>query len=390
MKLLSQAGLWLGACFVAKSGDNPWLDMLRTLAIALVLLRHGQRALLSRAERAELGVFDFLALNGWVGVDLFFVLSGYLVGTKLLAPRTAANPVMISVYLLDRARRILPAYLAVLAITVMGVFPGFAVSGDNLSWRILYHLLFLQDVLPSDINVVFWSLGVEVKFYIALPLVAYLLLRMRTKLGQISLIAVIVAVGGLIRISLYMRMDQPVDYVAFWSTLRSPFYTSLEPLFLGTAIALLTTKGAYLAQSTAKGLLAGLLLGSAIWFSSGDFMGTISLWDASYQPLALALIFSIAVWAAASLKNTKLWAEPFFRIMARLSYSLYLVHFPLLPLALYLGGTGTPTGTMVFWSVLLATSLSLSVFIYVIIERPFLRPRSSLQPASVQTSTGVS
>jgi peptidoglycan/LPS O-acetylase OafA/YrhL len=372
MRLAKLAKDWIAACFAARATDNPWLDMLRCVAIVLVLLRHGQWALLQVAEPRQSSLFDLFALNGWVGVDLFFVLSGYLLGAKLLAPRAPSDRVATGAYLQDRARRILPAYLLVLGLTVSGAFPGFTVSGEDLTWRVLYHLLFLQDILPSDINVVFWSLGVEVKFYLVLPLIAYLLLQMRS---PFALIGVIVCGGSLIRVALYLQMDSPIDYTAFWYALRSPFYASLEPLFLGTAVGLLTVRGMYLSQTVAKALLAVTLAGCAVWFSADEFMGTITLWDVSGQPLTIALIFAAAVWAAASRQGTCLWAEPVFRIGARLSYSVYLVHLPLLPLSLYLGGATRSGEITLFWLVYLASSLCIAGVIYVAVECPFLRQR---------------
>ncbi|WP_019953953.1 acyltransferase family protein [Yoonia vestfoldensis] len=360
---------WLAASFAQRPGDNPWLDLLRTVAITLVLLRHGQRVILRDVDPATYGVFDFLGLNGWVGVDLFFVLSGYLLTAKLLAPHRDAG---VRLYLQDRARRILPAYLAVLTLTVAGVFPGFAVDGEDLTWRVIYHLLFLQDVLASDINVVFWSLGVEVKYYLALPLLVWLLLRLRRLAARIMVLAVLLAAGVALRTGLYMQMDQPVDYPTFWVALRSPFYASLDALLIGSGVALLTTAGKQLAPPTALSVLVGVLLVSLVWLGSDDFMGTITLWDSSLQPVAIAVLCGTAVWASASLHSVPLPAKTLFRIGARLSYSLYLVHFPLIPLALALSGADSG---LLFWAAFLGLSLGLSVLIYLGIERPFLARR---------------
>lgn len=367
----------LAASFAQRHGDNPWLDLLRTMAIVLVLLRHGQRALVSGVDPATYSFFDYIALNGWVGVDLFFVLSGYLLTAKLLDPRKGAG---VSLYLQDRARRILPAYLAVLTLTVAGVFPGFAVAGQDLTWRVIYHLLFLQDVLPSDINVVFWSLGVEVKYYLALPLLVWLLLRLDGLGARFAVLAGILGAGVALRTGLYAQMDQPVAYPTFWQDLRSPFYASLDALLIGTCIALLTTAGRQLAPATARYLLGLVTLAAVIWLASGDFMGTITFWDASAQPVVVALLCGAAVWAAASLRGVPLRAEPVFRIGARLSYSLYLVHFPLIPLALAVSGADRG---LLFWAIFLGLSLGVSVLIYLGIERPFLARREGASSGDV-------
>jgi peptidoglycan/LPS O-acetylase OafA/YrhL len=69
--------------FTKRVGGNEWLDLVRSLAITLVLLRHGYRAVAENAE-AAISLWSALLLNGWVGVDLFFVLSGYLITGHLL------------------------------------------------------------------------------------------------------------------------------------------------------------------------------------------------------------------------------------------------------------------------------------------------------------------
>ena len=109
-------------------------------------------------------------LNGWVGVDLFFVLSGFLISKHLLAQRETSKGLALGPYLVKRALRIVPAYYAVLLVVAAGLVPLYAVPQEALALRLGYHALFLQDYLPANIVVVFWSLGVEEKFYLLAPL----------------------------------------------------------------------------------------------------------------------------------------------------------------------------------------------------------------------------
>ena len=69
--------------FLPNPQDNVWLDFLRTLAIVLVVLRHGQRVLVMGPDATFL---EIISMNGWAGVDLFFLLSGYLVSTHWSKP----------------------------------------------------------------------------------------------------------------------------------------------------------------------------------------------------------------------------------------------------------------------------------------------------------------
>ncbi len=157
--------------------DNPWLDLLRTFAILLVLARHAPRQI--NAEPA-VSWWEKATLNGWMGVDLFFVLSGYLVTSGLFRELRANGKINIAKYATRRILRIVPAYYFVLLLVITGYFPFFPVSSENLVVRIGYHILFLQDYFPSDINIVFWSLGVEAKFYAIIPLLLLFVLSLRT------------------------------------------------------------------------------------------------------------------------------------------------------------------------------------------------------------------
>src|SRR5690348_15557275 len=85
---------------------QPGLDLLRALAVVLVVFYHG-------------GLFGFrlpfhVDRFGWIGVDLFFVLSGYLIGGQLLAPFVRDRSIELGRFYLRRALRIMPAYFAVL------------------------------------------------------------------------------------------------------------------------------------------------------------------------------------------------------------------------------------------------------------------------------------
>ena len=147
------------------------LDGLRAAAILLVLARHAVMPFRADGGMA-FEVFGWQIatplVNGWIGVDLFFVLSGFLISHSIIRRRDGFR---LGRYVARRALRIVPAYYAMLGIAAAGAIPFYTVDPELLGLRILYHALFLQDYLPSGIVVAFWSLGVEEKFYIAAPFV---------------------------------------------------------------------------------------------------------------------------------------------------------------------------------------------------------------------------
>lgn len=172
----------------------PELDGLRAIAILLVLLSH-------HLAPVPIDFVQQLAAAGWIGVDLFFVLSGFLIGGILLDQRTATN--YYRVFYLRRFFRIVPLYallvLPGLLVVVLGLKHWFAGSslGDLPAGGLWFSLFFLQNIgsvlgsSPPNYLGPTWSVAVEEQFYLLLPpLMRHL--RGKTLLG-ILLTAIVAA-----------------------------------------------------------------------------------------------------------------------------------------------------------------------------------------------------
>ena len=152
-----------------KAGRFPGLDTLRAVAILAVMLYH-LRPFLPESV-------SVVAQFGWMGVDLFFVLSGYLIGTQLLKPYAAGDRPSIGGFYRRRAYRILPTYVVVLWIYF--AFPAWRESPTLPSlWQFLTFTvnLFFVDFSQHAFSHV-WSLCVEEHFYLVLPLLIASLMR---------------------------------------------------------------------------------------------------------------------------------------------------------------------------------------------------------------------
>jgi peptidoglycan/LPS O-acetylase OafA/YrhL len=356
--------------------DNPWLDLVRSTAIVMVLLRHGERALHAGNAPPE-SVLHNIYANGWVGVDLFFVLSGYLIARHLVRAGLGSERFALGRYLMLRALRIVPAYYAVLLLVAAGVFPLFAVAPDALGYRTAYHLLFLQDYLPSDINVVFWSLGVEEKFYLLAPILVLLLARMTGWRLWTILVVLILLLPLFLRGGVLIAVGSEMSYPEFWRTFRSPFHMAMEGLLIGVAIALAEKAGA-IRRSRKCGLLVLPLgfIALGAWLGTHDFMARIGPEDVLLQPPLIALLAGVIVLGAVQLAGVAMPMQPPFTWLARLSYSLYLIHYPLIPMAMALA---QPHGSTAFWTWYLAASLGAALLLHFGVERPFLRLRDRLR-----------
>jgi len=357
--------------FAQHEGHNPWLDLLRTAAIFFVLLRHGSRF---EGNGLSDGFLANISRNGWVGVDLFFVLSGYLIATGLIRRSGRNEGLFPKVYFRDRILRIVPAYYAVLILCVAGVFPG---MGPAATQDVVAHLLFLQDYTGSDINVVFWSLGVEEKFYIIAPLVVLLLLKLKGKAGFATMAAALVLISPLCRGLTFEAWAEPISYDAFFATMRSPFHMSLEGFLVGIMVGILRARGLAVPKSWALAGFGAAAIVLALWLGSHEFLAAITRVDAWLAPTLLALLFGAMVFCAACLADRALPIEPFFRVNARLSYALYLVHYPLLPLAFALASQQHHSW---FWAAYLLLSYAAALAIHFGVEKPFLLLKQSLNP----------
>jgi peptidoglycan/LPS O-acetylase OafA/YrhL len=314
-----------------------------------------------------------------LGVDLFFVLSGYLISRHLIRHGLGTGRFSFWRYVAMRALRIVPAYLAVLGLILASAFPLYGIDWDHLGPRVLYHILFLQDYLPSTINIVFWSLGVEEKFYLLAPLLLWLALTKKRPSESLLLLLGIAAACVALRAVRYSLLAEPVSYELFFRTLRSPFHACLDPLMIGVAVALAEHRGVpRLSPARAAGLLSGTLLVLTAWLCSHDFMGRIGYFDATAQPVLIAGSCGLLTLAAARMGHLALPGQRAVRLVSRLSYSLYLVHYPLLPLSIAIA-EASARSTAAFWLAYATLSFAIAALLHYGVERPFLMLKDRLE-----------
>lgn len=370
--------------FYRKPDSIPELDGLRAIAVLLVLARHIVKPLdATSPDFLTAGWYDFATpfLNGWIGVDLFFILSGYLICRHLIPHAAQGQMPRMLPYFSARALRIVPAYLAVIGMVMIGAFPFF--SSEVSASSLLVHFLFLQDYLGADIVVAFWSLGVEEKFYIAAPVVVWLAIRSDPKRWRYVFLAALIATPLVLRMLAVLDGVKPENYTAFFPTFRSPFHFTFDGLAIGMLVAFLQVDGVGARMSAVlKQTILWVSLGClAVLVFGAPMMAEITVFDMTLQPLMIAASFGGIVFATLNRDRGRdhwLGSRLFF-IIAVLSYTLYLVHMPLIPfagvLATALTGTFNP---LLFAVYVLVLSLSLSLVIHFAVEKPFLLLKKSL------------
>ena len=324
-----------------------------------------------------------LVTVGWVGVAVFFVLSGFLITVHLIERRASGGVLeTYPAYLRDRLLRVVPAYWAQIAILFA---VGWIAAGSIPAWAstIPAHLAFLQNFrmgTHSAINGVFWSLPVEFMFYLVAPFVVALAWRPRATMTTVAVrAALVVAVGIAIAVAWrgfclrHWGTDVPT---LFWaSATHLPGHT--DQFALGMAAALLFTAagsrspGARVSDALLAAGLAGLvgsmyLLDVRVedyWKDSVLFHGWLTLAASAIALMVVGVAGRGPL--ARSIFETRivLW-------LGTVSYSVYLWHWVIgPPIAASLGASGR----LVFGPVALAAILAAAAASYYFVERPFLR-----------------
>lgn len=363
------------------------LDATRGAAVVSVVAYHCfTLAVADGRPDGALGPGWWILGAGRLGVDLFFVLSGFLLAGSWQSTRRRhdGDPGgALREYASRRARRILPAYWISLAILIPLSAPALLTSLDGLGRIALFATLqqYVVQELPGQVNLVYWSLTTEVHFYLLLPLLAALLARFG---GQ-------ALVPAFFALSVAWRVWTPGDLPDSW------IFGRLDQFVAGMAAA-----GAVVAADAGRrsrlvelltGRQAGWVLGTALAavalyhgarFSSGS--GSVP-GGVLVHPVAGLLIAGLLVRAVVTARDEGGIGRVVLGGAGRISFSLYLWHFPILHQGLgllRLTEPGTPAVSMVAGlPALVAVAVGVSVVSYRFVERPFLaRKRGPAVPVA--------
>lgn len=368
-------------------GRYPVLDALRALAIILVLARHWAVASQAAFGTVPGGPLAILSANGWIGVDLFFVLSGFLISTHFVGPDALPlNRATVLEFYRRRAFRTLPLYWGVIVLCWLGAPWDMGSAYSQLS--LATHFLFLQDYLGSDVMVTLWSLAVEEKFYLAAPALLLLLVWTGRRVAGVLLA---LAIGALCWSMLAdAQALAGASYADFFWKVRAPFHHALLAILAGILVAI--GHGAAPARRASRPLflaLAALALALHAW---RDWLG-LGDWPAVCCVIALSsCLFALLVRCGLAVNS---WQPGFgsarpLRYIAKLSYALYLVHYPLIGPATRLCHAlldGMPqvapaAASVLFLFLYCAMSWAAAWLLHMSLERPFLLLREKLHPAA--------
>lgn len=378
---------------------HPALDGLRGVAVLLVLAFHFLHI------DGEGGVAERMLLAttraGWAGVDLFFVLSGFLITGILLDARGAAG--YFRAFYARRVLRIFPlyyAYLAVLFLLLPRLLPALDVKAETQGWLWTYlgNVLFAREggFHASPYTGHFWSLAVEEQFYLAWPLLVFLLPRRR-----LALVCVALVVGAfLLRLGIHRT-----TFNATAAYVLTP--ARMDALALGALVAIGAREPGWwprLRRFAPWALGASALAVAAVWVRQGGLFGgdpVVQVW--AFGPLAsgFAALLVLALGGAGGFRLPRALSHPVLRGAGKYSYGLYVLHYPIflalegagftsLALATRLGSR--IAGIAAFAAVAGAATFAAALLSWHLLEKRFLRwkDRVPYRAAAAPDSDGAS
>jgi peptidoglycan/LPS O-acetylase OafA/YrhL len=364
----------------------PGLDLIRAVAITWVMIYHGSLFGLTSQDH-------WLVRFGWMGVDLFFVLSGFLIAGQLLRPWAQGAAPSYSRFFGRRLLRTLPAYLA-----VVGLYFAIPQVRDRPDIAPLWQFLtfsenWLVDLTTPKAFSHVWSLCVEEQFYLVFPLVVALVARRPTPAKVYAALISVLVLGMALRGYLWLHAvaETPFDVSAaprsgpYMRLIYYPTGTRLDGLLMGiTAAAVRTFRPGAWARLTARPnlLLGAGLLGVVV--STFVFHGQIARFWPTVVGFPLLSFSIMLIVMAGSVGGSVIsrHAVPGAGALAAGAYSLYLSHkmvFHAVQAAL--PGLPAPLRAFAFAPALLA-ALAVGAALYWLVERPFLKLRDRLEGPS--------
>ena len=337
-------------------------------------------------------VFNTLSLNTWFGMDLFFILSGYLIGSILLVSedKIASTSYFMRFYI-RRIFRIFPLYYVVLTLLVLAL--GLSAYQKEHVWL---EYFYLSNYPTTFQNVMYWgwSLSVEEHFYLIIPFIILLLKRLPSNKSRLVTLALLWASGFAVRWYIFSsNPDGGWGMDKYLRLLYTPTHARYDILFAGIFIAYVQK---YYAQ-TIKSWLGNFFINrSCAFISLFILMFIISpvkpwnklFWEVISPGTLTGIAYVLLILWLLNYQSlfSRFLSSRVFLKFASLGYGMFLIHIPVLRYLVlpfiknyYIAGSGMME---LYWLIALFFTFVISVagayLLHIMVEKPFLYLRDKI------------
>ncbi|MFI5297159.1 MAG: acyltransferase family protein [Polyangiales bacterium] len=374
--------------------DNryPALHGLRVLAILTVIQFHVTTIFHPTPKlRLEDG-FVTSSTTIFFGMDLFFMLSGFLIGSILIHSIDSSGSQQIARFYIRRVCRTFPSYYLVLTVLAFAQARN-AEQTANLPFEYLYLTNFREGTPNSFVMSWGWSLALEEQFYLTVPLLFVILGRLKSDWRRVGFLVALWSVGLIVRLTIYLRHrpwnDLLLNHAIYFKT-----YTRFDTLIAGILLALVHRRWKreiteWLRHPLHRAIVAivaltGLWLLLEPWMFGGEALPLVHVF--AWGTITTLMYFAALILLLHSEGWIVTWlSRPYWRTLATLGYGVYLVHIPVIrnlvvPVALKLKERGASMGVLWTGGLMMAFVLSLAIgyLLHVFVEKPALRLRDWL------------
>lgn len=355
------------------------LDHLRAFAITFVFIFH--YSILSARDPQWL---SDISSFGWTGVDLFFVLSGFLISSQLFSEIKLERKISFKTFFAKRIFRILPAFWVVVAIYFC--FPFFR-EKEALPplWRFLTFTQNLHlDISNTGTFSHAWSLCVEEHFYLLLPVALQVLLVTKTLRKSGWLLLILFLSGIIIRWYSFNKLYAPAlqqdnSWMYWYKYIYYPTYNRLDGLLAGVFIAaiyqFLPDTWNRIAKYGNTLIISGVVILTGAYFVCED-QSTFSASVFGF-PLVAAGYGCMVAGAISPSSFLYKWKSKTTTFIAMLSYAVYLTHKGVIHMTRQLL-TNFHLNSSVLFFICVATCIAGALLLNLLIEKPFLRLRNKI------------
>lgn len=343
-----------------KLGHRPELDGVRGISILLVLMLH-------------LG-FSFIR-GGFLGVDIFFVLSGFLITSLLVQEANTKGSISLKKFYIRRALRLGPAVLVFMLGT--GIYALFFLSQEQarltyqgilltLSYVSNWVFAFNEDVKVGPLGIT-WSLAIEEQFYLLWPLIMVLLLKLKVRRRVILLMTVLTIVAIALHRKLLMEGGVRIERMYYATDTRA------DALLIGCLVALLLSWNLLPRSEVLRwvmNILATLGACTIAWLAITTTSHDLFLYAGGFTLVSLsvgAILIVLMLWPPPPVLAA-LRVKPL-RWIGKVSYGLYLWHWPVREFVCPNVDTASPV--RIIAAVVIASGIT--ALSYYLVEKRFLK-----------------